>query len=247
MNIVGMPATKLPPETIRRILQGGADVARAAGCCLVGGHSIRAPEPIYGMSVTGLVHPDRVITNAGASAGDLLVLTKPLGTGSTTTAIKRNLAPPALVNAAIASMCTLNTAGAELGESGLVRAGTDVTGFGLLGHLTNICRGSGVAAEIDAAAVPVLGDAVWSLVDQGCIPGGTQTNLKTADQITDWADTPDRVRVLLCDAQTSGPLLLCVKPERLEQVAAVLQRHHTPCANVIGRVTEPGGALLRIR
>jgi selenide,water dikinase len=248
MNIVGMPASKLPPDVIRRILQGGADVARAANCCLLGGHSIRSPEPIYGMSVTGVVHPDRVITNAGASPGDLLVLTKPLGTGVTTTAIKRNLAPHSLVKSAIASMCTLNTPGAKLGESGLVRAGTDVTGFGLLGHLANICRGSGVAAEVDAAAVPVLGDAVWSLIDQGCIPGGTQTNLRTADETTDWGDTPDRTRVLLCDAQTSGPLLLCVTPDRLKDVEAILRRDRTLCACIIGRLTEPrGAALVRIR
>jgi selenide,water dikinase len=247
MNIVGMPDTKLPPEVIRRILLGGADVARAAKCCLVGGHSIRSPEPIFGLSVTGMVRPDRLITNAAAEIGDLLVLTKPLGTGIITTAIKRRLADPDLAAAAVASMCALNTPGAELAESRLVRAGTDVTGFGLLGHLANICRGSGASARIAVGDVPLLGPAVLSLIDQDCIPGGTRTNLETAGEFTDWGDAPDRLRVLLADAQTSGPLLLCVRPDRLAAVLEVLQRHRTPCAAVIGQIIPRDSALIQIQ
>jgi selenide,water dikinase len=247
MNIVGMPESKLPPELIRRILQGGADVVRSAGCCMVGGHSIRSPEPIFGLSVTGLVHPDRLITNSAARIGDVLILTKPLGTGITTTAIKRKLAPPDLAAAAVASMCTLNTPGADLAEEGLVRAGTDVTGFGLLGHLANICRGSRVSAQIDASAVPLLGPAVLSLIDQDCIPGGTRTNLETANELTDWGDTPDRLRVLLADAQTSGPLLLCVPPSNVENVSAVLQRHRALCVASIGTIRKPDDVFIHIR
>lgn len=247
MNIVGMPATKLPPDVIRQVLRGGADVARSAGCCLVGGHSIRSPEPIYGLSVTGIVHPDHVIANTGAQPGDVLLLTKPLGTGITTTAIKRELAPPTLVEAAIGSMCMLNTPGTELADQQLVAAGTDVTGFGLLGHLANICRGSNVSARLDASAVPTLGEAVLTLIEQDCVPGGTKTNLQTANGHTDWGNTPDALRVLLTDAQTSGPLLLCVRPDRLDEVNALLARHDTLSRVVIGEIATQGDALIHVR
>ena len=246
MNIVGMPASKLPADVIREILRGGAEVVLAAGACLVGGHSIRSPEPIYGLSVTGFVHPDRVITNTEARVGDLLVLTKPLGTGVITTALKRNLVSPDLLRIAVESMCTLNTPGTELAEARLVLAGTDVTGFGLMGHLANICRGSGVSAEIDAAAVPVLSDDVNALIRQDCVPGGTRTNLQAADEVTNWCRTSDSMRVLLADAQTSGPLLLCVAPDRMAAVDAMLAQHHTLCRAVIGRITERGHSLMYV-
>jgi selenide,water dikinase len=247
MNIVGMPATKLPATVIREILRGGAEVVRPAGCSLVGGHSIRSPEPIYGLSVTGMVHPDRVIANTGARPGDVLILTKPLGTGIITTAIKRGLASPSLAGRAIESMCSLNAVGAELGERGLVRAGTDVTGFGLLGHLANICRGSGVSAVIEGSAVPVLGGEVLQLIDQDCVPGGTVTNLSTADELTDWGATPDRIRVLLADAQTSGPLLLCVSAAATAEVDTILGRYGTLCRAVVGRVVERQASLISVR
>lgn len=247
MNIVGMPATKLPVQTIREILQGGAAVVRAAHCSLVGGHSIRSPEPIYGLAVTGQVHPQRIITNSAARPGDLLVLTKPIGTGIITTAIKRDLAPPALAKAAVNSMCTLNNAGAELGEKQLVRAGTDVTGFGLLGHLANLCRGSDVSVIIDAASIPFFGQELLDLIDQGCVPGGTRTNLATANEFTDWGPTPDRLRMLLADAQTSGPLLLCVAEPHWPQVLQLLDGHHTLSRTVIGRVIERRASLINVQ
>jgi selenide, water dikinase len=247
MNIVGMPEKKLPSDVIGAILRGGADVVREAKCSLVGGHSIRSPEPIYGLSVTGMVHPKRVIANTGARAGDLLVLTKPLGTGIITTAIKRGLATEALARRAVESMCTLNTVGAVLGEWELVRAGTDVTGFGLLGHLANICRGSGVGAVIEAASVPALGVEVQGLIDQECVPGGTLTNLSTAGEVTDWGETPDRLRVLLTDAQTSGPLLLCVSDANLAEVDRILAEQGALCRAVIGRVVEPTASLISVR
>jgi selenide,water dikinase len=246
MNIVGMPTAKLSPETIGQILRGGAEVAAAAGCCLVGGHSIRTTDPIYGLSVTGMVNPQRVLANTAAQAGDMLVLTKPLGTGVITTAVKRGIAPPALLASAVASMTTLNTPGAVLAEAGLVRAGTDVTGFGLLGHLANICNGSGVSAEVQAAAIPLLGEQVLELVQQDCVPGGTRTNLQTASEQTDWGNTPDRLRVLLCDAQTSGPLLLGVPPQRLSEVVDLLQRCGALCHAVIGRIVKRGSYLMRV-
>jgi selenide,water dikinase len=247
MNIVGMPIGALPGSMITLILRGGAEKVIEAGCCLVGGHSIKSPEPIYGLSVTGLVHPDKVIANTRARPGDLLLLTKPLGTGIATTAIKRGLASASLAKAAVASMARLNTPAAALAELDLVCAGTDVTGFGLLGHLANICRGSGVSAEVDAGAVPILAQEVLELIDRGCVPGGTRTNLETANEHTSWGDLPDRYRVLLTDAQTSGPLLLCVAPDRLEQTQAVLAGEGALRQAVVGWVTERNASLISVR
>jgi selenide,water dikinase len=138
LNLMGIPPDLVPAEIIARILQGGASKLAEAGCVLVGGHTIRNPEPVYGLAVTGLVSPRRLMTNAAARPGDILVLTKPLGTGIATTAIKRGLASGPLAKRAIALMARLNTVGAELAERGLVRAATDVTGFGLLGHLASL-------------------------------------------------------------------------------------------------------------
>jgi len=249
LNLLGVPADKLSVDVIAAILRGGADKAREAQCAPVGGHTIRTAEPIYGMSVTGLVHPDRLIVNTAARPGDLLVLTKPLGTGIVTTAMKRDLADPSLATAAIESMCRLNTPAAELAEAELVRAGTDVTGFGLIGHLANICRGSGVAAEVHASAVPALGEKVFDLIDAGCVPGGTRSNLESADAITDWAEVADRLRVLLTDAQTSGPLLLCVAPAKLDNVRRALSRCATLCCETIGQIInrDHRDAMIRVR
>lgn len=176
------------------------------------------------------------MTNARARPGDLLVLTKPLGTGIATTALKRGICPPALEKKAIALMCRLNTPGADLAEAGLVRAATDITGYGLLGHLASMCRASGVAAEIEAAAVPAISAAVLSLIEKDCVPGGTRQNLETAHAITQWR-MPDPIRqLLLADAQTSGGLLLCVPAKNRAAVLAILKAHRTPCAAVIGRI-----------
>src|SRR5450432_420926 len=244
MNIVAMPTDKLSPEIIAKILRGGAEKTKEANCCLLGGHSIRAPEPIYGLSVTGTVHPEKIIANSNAKPGDLLVLTKPIGTGIATTALKRNLASTQLRDAVIKSMKLLNTPGQTLGESQLVRAGTDVTGFGLLGHLANICRASKVSARIDANAVPIFSDEISDLIAQDCIPGGTRTNLQTANEFTDWSNTSDSRRILLADAQTSGPLLLCVPPQRIQDVLDILIDAGTPTRAVIGSVIESADALV---
>ena len=247
MNLLAVPQDKLSPADIGRILLGGATKVKQAGASLVGGHTIRAPEPIYGLSVTGVVHPDHVLTNAGARPGDWLVLTKPLGTGIITTAIKRELASDALARRCSAVMRRLNTPGADLAEQRLVHAATDVTGFGLLGHLANICRGSNVSAEIVVADVPVIAKEVMELIAAGCVPGGSRSNVRIADEITDWGDASDNQRVLLCDAQTSGGLLLCVGPEHLTAVMGVLRRHRTIASTVIGQVLESGSPAIRIR
>ena len=248
LNLLGVPVDDVPPAAIARILAGGASKVKEAGCALVGGHTIRNPEPIYGLSVTGLVHPKRLLTNAGARPGDLLVLTKPLGTGIVTTALKRGLASARLERRAVASMRRLNQAGAALAEARLVRGATDVTGFGLLGHLASMCRASGVAAEIDAASVPVLDREVWGLIERGCVPGGTKTNLETAGEIAEFAeDVKEAKRLLLADAQTSGGLLLCVPVRRRERVLATLRAERTLCASAIGRIVRGSTARILVR
>ncbi len=248
LNLLGVPVDDVPPEAIAQILKGGASKVREAGCALVGGHTIRNPEPIYGLSVTGLVHPKRLLTNAAARPGDLLVLTKPLGTGIATTAIKRGIAPLRLEKRAVALMSQLNRAGPDLAEARLVRAATDITGFGLLGHLASMCRASGVSAELHARNVPVLDREVLALIEQDCVPGGTRQNLETAREITDFdAAVSATLRLLLADAQTSGGLLLCVPPRRQEAVLAILKTHRTACAAIIGRVLRTEEPSIRVR
>jgi selenide, water dikinase len=236
LNIMGIPTDLVAPDVITSILRGGAAKAKEAGCVIIGGHTIRNPEPIYGLAVTGIVSPRRLLTNAKARPGDLLVLTKPLGTGIATTGIKRGLTSPALAKKSIALMRGLNTVGAVLAERGLVRAAVDVTGFGLLGHLAAMCRASGVGAEISTGAVPAISEEIFSLIDDDCVPGGTQQNLETANAIVEWSDTAEPIRLLLSDAQTSGGLLLCVSPKRLKAVQSVLKKYRPGCAATIGRI-----------
>jgi selenide,water dikinase len=236
MNVMGIPTDVVPPKMINAILRGGASKIKEARCALVGGHTIRNPEPFYGLSVTGMVNPARMITNAGARVGDVLVLTKPLGTGIITTGIKRGLVSKALARRAINIMRQLNLAGAEVAEKGFVRGGTDVTGFGLLGHLGSLCRASGVGAEIVASKIPAISREVRELIREDCIPGGTRENLKTAEDFTDFERSAPEDRFLLADAQTSGGLLLCVPPKRLEAVLLILKKVGTPSAAVVGKI-----------
>lgn len=236
MNILGIPIEIVPPKTINAILRGGAAKVLEARCALVGGHTIQNPEPIYGLSVTGIVSPRRMLTNANARAGDLLVLTKPLGTGIITTGIKRGIASRQAVRKAIDAMRTLNTVGAEIAERGLAKAATDVTGFGLLGHLSSMCRESGVGAEIDPGKLPAIRAEVFDLIAQNCIPGGSRQNLETANAFTDWDGASEAQKILATDAQTSGGLLVCVPPRNLDKVLRLLKKYRTQCAAIIGRI-----------
>jgi selenide,water dikinase len=246
LNIMGMPDDLVGAKTIATILRGGLDKAREVGCAIIGGHTIRNPEPVYGLAVTGMVSPRKMLTNARARAGDLLVLTKPLGTGIITTGIKRGLTSRKLAAAAIRLMSQVNRVGAELAERGLVRAATDVTGFGLLGHLASMCRASGVSAEVNLTAVPVMSDDVFALIDRGCVPGGTKQNLKTASAVTAWRKSNQGQKVLLADAQTSGGLLLAVSPRKLNAVLGVLADYRTPSRAVIGEIIATGDRLIRV-
>ena len=236
LNIVGFPTDLVRPRVISSILRGGLAKAAEVGCAIIGGHSIRNPEPIYGLAVTGVVDIRRVTTNANARPGDLLVLTKPLGTGIATTGIKRGIASRSLGKKVIALMSRINTVGAELAERRLVRAATDVTGYGLMGHLISLCRASAVSAEIDADTVPMISDEITDLIEQGCIPGGSRENLVATTVAVDWGSTDEHRRVLLTDAQTSGGLLLCVTEANLENVLMILRKARTPSAALIGKI-----------
>jgi selenide,water dikinase len=236
LNIMGFPMNLVPPRTITAILRGGLEKAAEVDCAIIGGHSIRNPEPIYGLAVTGVVDLRNILTNANARVGDLLVLTKPLGTGIATTAIKRGLTSRTLQKKVIALMSQTNSVGAELAENHFVRAATDITGFGLLGHLANMCRASKVSAELFPDRVPAISDEIFELITRDCVPGGTLDNLKAARQSSDLKSASSLQRTLLADAQTSGGLLLCVPESRLRQVLAVLKKTRTPCAAVIGRI-----------
>jgi selenide,water dikinase len=237
LNLMGFPMNLVSPKTIAAILRGGLEKAAEVGCAIIGGHSIRNPEPIYGLAVTGIVDLRNILANENARPGDLLILTKPLGTGIATTAIKRDLASRALEKKVIALMSRTNSVGAELAEKRLVRAATDVTGFGLLGHLSNMCRASKVSAEIFPDRVPAISDEIFKLIERDCIPGGTRDNLKAARATTDLKSASQLRCTLLADAQTSGGLLLCVAKSRLPKVLRVLKKAQTPCAAVIGRIT----------
>ena len=213
LNVVAFPKA-LPMQLLGEILRGGADVARAAGAVVAGGHSIDDPEPKYGMAVTGFVHPAEVWTNGGGREGDVLVLTKPIGTGIVTTAVKRGAPDPEVVDAAVASMTTLNAEAAELVRSARPHAVTDVTGFGLVGHAHEVAEGAGLRAEIDFAAVELL-PGVRELIAEGQVPGGTRTNLELAGAYAEFgAGLGEAGRLLACDAQTSGGLLVALPPER---------------------------------
>lgn len=208
LNLVGFPRKLLGDGILEEILRGGADVARAAGSPIIGGHSIDDAEPKYGLAVIGEVHPDRIVRNSGARPDDVLVLTKPIGTGVVATALKNDRAPDDVVAAAVASMTTLNRDAAEIMLRVDVHAATDVTGFGLLGHLHEMLRGSGVGARIRASAVPLLKGAA-ELAIAGEFPGGTRRNYADAEPVTTWSvEIPEWLRLLLCDAQTSGGLLV---------------------------------------
>jgi len=239
LNIIGFPTDLIRPKVISSILRGGLAKAAEVGCVIIGGHSIRNPEPIYGLAVTGVVDVRHVTTNANAHPGDLLVLTKPLGTGIATTAIKRGIASRALQKKVVALMSKINIAGAELAERRLVRAATDITGYGLIGHLVSLCRASRVSADINARDVPMISDEIGELIELRCVPDGSRQNLHATTVIADWGKTDETRRVLLTDAQTSGGLLLCVTETNLEKVLSVLRKAGSPSAAVIGKIVPP--------
>lgn len=247
LNLVGWPRGTLTLEQLGEVLRGGAEVVRQAGAAIVGGHSIDDPEPKYGLVVVGEVDPATMTTNAAARPGDWLVLTKPIGTGIIATALKREAAPAEAVDGAVAAMTTLNDGAARAARDAGVRAATDVTGFGLLGHLRAMLVASGVSAELWNDAVPLLPGTV-RLAREGHVPGGTRRNLTSVAETTIFEPALDEVqRLILADAQTSGGLLLAVPASRGRQLLAALDSHHAPVAVQIGLVSDGDPGRITVR
>jgi selenide,water dikinase len=245
LNIVNWPVDDLPLDMLAQVLQGGVDVATAEGVVVAGGHSITDPEPKYGMVALGLVDPDEVVRNSTAPAGAGLFLTKPLGLGIVSTAIKRGLADDDLVAAAVALMTTTNRAAAEAMRNAVAEAATDITGFGLLGHLHRMLEASGAAAELDADAIPLMDPRVLGLARRDVVPGGSKRNLASVRAHTDFGNLPEPEQMILADAQTSGGLLIAAKHK--PSMESAFRDHDVPFARIgtvvagdPGRITVSG-------
>ena len=236
LNIACFPSDELPLEILTEILNGGLDSAKEAGIPILGGHTVRDAEPKYGLVVTGIIEEKNELKNSEAMAGDVLILTKPIGTGIISTAIKRGKAPKSMINDAIKNMSTLN-AGSAKAMSGLqVSACTDVTGFGLLGHLNEMCKNSDVSAVIEFNKVPIM-EGVFELAQNGVIPGGTKKNLKFVEDEIDFADVlADYQKLMLADAQTSGGLLISIPADSSNELIERLKENKTLSHEVIGQV-----------
>lgn len=243
LSLVGFPDASLPAEVLAEILQGAAAIAEEAGIAIVGGHTIRAEEPMFGLAVVGTVHPQKVLSNAGAKPGDVLILTKPIGIGIITTAAKNDADPQNAIEDAIRLMTTLNRSAAEVFTGHTVHALTDVTGFGLLGHLRNITAASQVDAHIELAGVPVI-PAAREYVQGGIAPGGTHANWKfLQDWVTYAPHLTKEDQLLLCDAQTSGGLLAAVPASEAEAIVRELRHAGVPAAAIIGSISAGTGRI----
>src|SRR6185503_1333426 len=242
LNIVGFPEATLEPEVLGEILRGAARKAQEAGIDIVGGHTIKTDEPIYGLAVVGTIHPQKIFTNAGARPGDALILTKPIGLGIITTAAKQDKDEHGAIREAINVMTTLNRQASEVALEIGANAMTDVTGFGLLGHLRNITAASSLMARVWLDRVPVL-PAAWEYVRRGIAPGGTHANRRfLADWVSYEEDITKEDQLVLADAQTSGGLLVAVREDRASVMLDSLIRAGVKDAAIIGRLEsgEPG-------
>ena len=244
LNLLAFPRALLGDGLVEEIIRGGSDTAREAGVPIMGGHSVDDPEPKYGLVAVGEVKVENLVTNDSAEAGDLLVLTKALGTGVVATAIKAEAASDTATTAAVKSMTALNREAAAAMTRVGVRAATDVTGYGLLGHLSNLLLQSGVAAEIVAENVPVLPE-VSELIAAGHIPGGTRRNLEDLEDRVEFGDQDETSRLILADAQTSGGMLISVPEERAEELIELLEAAG-PVAAMIGRVTDGAPGTVKV-
>ena len=237
LNIVAFPAS-LPKDILARILQGGAAKTREAGVLIVGGHTVDDAEPKYGLAVTGTVRPGAQVTNAGARPGDALILTKPIGSGVITTAGKQQAVDQPVLDGAVAVMSTLNDAASEAMIRVGVNACVDVTGFGLVGHLREMAEASGVGARVSVGRVPVLA-GVRDLLDCGVAPGGTRRNLESTLGAVAWdSSLTEEERLLMCDAQTSGGLLISVTEERAGELLRELKAGGVETRAVVGSIVE---------
>ncbi len=246
LNIVGFPIGSLSLTILGEILRGGADKVREAGAPIIGGHSIDDPEPKYGLVVTGLIDPAKIFKNSTALIGDDLVLTKPLGIGIITTAIKRSKATQTTIDAAIDLMARLNKDASEAMVAVGAHACTDVTGFGLLGHLHEMTTGSKVGARVSLSKVPILPDA-WNLIHEGICPGGTKRNYESLDGAIVWnPGIRNEAQLILCDAQTSGGLLIAVPKDRTAALIQRLRERETPVAALVGEIIEDPAGRIRV-
>jgi selenide, water dikinase len=246
LNIVGYPIKKLGSEMLAAILRGAADKVKESGAITVGGHSIDDQEPKFGLSVTGIVHPEKVWKNVGAIPGDVLVLTKPIGVGILTTGIKRGAVTQAQEEIVTATMASLNKTAAELLKVYNPHAVTDVTGFGLLGHGSEMARGSEVSFVIEHQKVPVLDGAV-ELAKNGVVPGGSKANLKWLENDIDFGDLSNEDQLILCDAITSGGLLVSLSETEAVQYVKDLHTHGLHHATIIGKVTNKNEKMIIVK
>jgi len=237
MNITAFPTNCLSLDILREILTGGAEKVREAGAVIVGGHTIEDKEPKYGLAVTGLVHPDKIAGNSGAKPGDVVVLTKPLGTGIIATAIKGEIASPEAVKKAVENMTELNKTAAQTMQKIGVHGCTDVTGFGFLGHAWEICAASGVTMEVESSLIPLLPD-VFDLANMGIVPAGAKANLKYLQDKVEFEGVSDTLQDILADPQTSGGLLITLPEDKGLQLIRELRNRGVLEANIIGTITE---------
>ena len=244
LAICGYPDDKLSLEDLERIFRGGRDKAAEAGCAIVGGHTVIDPELKYGLCVLGMVDPQAELSQGRARPGDRLLLTKPIGSGIAAQGLKKGKLSERETALLVSVLSTLNRDAKDAALAAGVRAATDVTGFGLLGHMHNLALGAGCGARVDARSVPRL-PFLDGLLAEGIVPGGTHKNLSFVEPHTRWdGKIPETERWLLCDAQTSGGLLLAVPPERVEAALRGLESRKTPAASLIGELIEaPPGTL----
>ncbi len=237
LNMVLFPAN-IPMEILKEILRGGQDKVAEAGGVIIGGHTIEDDIPKYGLAVTGKIHPGHIITNIGAKPGDVLILTKPLGTGAIISGKKIDLTGDDTYRKAVETMKLLNDVGAKIMNRYGTRCATDITGFGLIGHAMKMAKGSGVSIRLDAAAIPVIGNVI-ELIDMGCIPGAAFRNLEFTQNECAFEPSVDyNHKMLLLDAQTSGGLLICAPPEKADQMVEDLKNTKYPETAIVGEVTK---------
>ncbi len=238
LNIMMFPASKLPMEAYAEILKGGSDIAAEAGVRIIGGHTIDDFPPKYGLAVVGYIHPEKIITNAGARPGDWLILTKPVGTGVILAGQRMKMASDEDVNTAKKLMKTLNNSGADVMKKFKIKGATDITGYGLAGHALKMAKASKVSLELDLGKVPLIG-STYRLVDEGCIPGASFRNLDFVENDSHLSMNLNyNLKMIAMDAQTSGGLLMCVQPEISDKVISELHHAGLPYAAVIGKVTD---------
>jgi selenide,water dikinase len=247
LNIVGFPSNRLPMEVLKEILKGAQDKATEAGISIIGGHTIDDPEPKYGMVVSGIAHPNNILSNADAKEGDAIIITKPIGLGIIATALKRGLVDEKTEKLAIKTMSELNKYAAEIIEKYNVNACTDVTGFGLLGHLSEISLASKIDVEIIANQVPII-EKTWDFATSNIIPGGSTNNLNHFSKYIDWEhDISDIEKIILSDAQTSGGLLFTIPSNQKEEVLNNLKSAGIKYACHIGNCVAKGNGIITVK